>query len=316
MKRKAITKKAVTSRVSSPGILTALLLTQLIINPSHAYEVSVVEKEYDARCAFRSLTIRGDHYRPEPDTGKPLLLLVHGSTYGKWMWDVPGYSWVEFFVAQHGYPVLAIDRLGYGGSSRPDGDILTPRCNARSMKQVLWQVRREDRLRQIIWIGHSLGGLVGNMIAGESNLIDGLITMGWVHEQETITGPPISDFLKSDYVAWTDAERTEAFYHLPGAEQDIIDYDNARAQPTPRGTIWSIRDPDLGVLSSIDVPVLLAAGEFDALWIDIDLDAEAALFESAPVTTYLQQDAGHMNILHSTNQSLLDEVITWILAHF
>ena len=80
------------------GVLLVLLFLQLHAGRGEAFEFEVkpLEKTYDVRILFSTNTIRGRYYRPEPDTGKPLLVLIHGATYGKWMWDVPGYSWIDF----------------------------------------------------------------------------------------------------------------------------------------------------------------------------------------------------------------------------
>ena len=312
-------KRTVIKHISITSVLTVLFLTQLFIDTSKAYEVIVLEKSYDVRFIFQTNTIKGNYYQPDPDTGKPLLVLVHGATYGKWMWDVPGYSWIDFFVAQLGYPVLAIDRLGYGDSSHPNGYTLIPRRQVNSLKQVLCQVRQENGLRQIIWIGHSMGALLGNMIAGKSDLVDGLITIGWVHGQEVLTTQPLLSMLtnfKNDYITWTNEERTAAFYFLEGADQEIVDYDNSHAFPMPRGSLLAIFDPDCFVLSNIDIPVFLASGEYDAIWVDIDLDSEANLFENASITTFLQSEAGHTNLLHISNQSFLYEISNWLEKNF
>ncbi len=290
-----------------------LLFLQLYADKCEAFEVNPLEKTYDVRILFSKNTIKGCYYRPEPDAGKPLLVLIHGATYGRWVWDVPGYSWIDFFVARHGYPVLAVDRLGYGTSSHPNGNILTPRCQVQSLKQVLVKVKRENAQRRIIWIGHSVGGLLGNMIAGESRLLDGLITIGWVHgEKETKIGPPFSEILKNNYVTWTDAEREAAFYYVHGADQQIVAHDNSRSYPMSRGSTFSFFSPDRFVLSRIDIPVLLAAGEQDALWIGIDLEAESNLFKKARVATYVQKNAGHTCMLHRSYESLLDAIHRWL----
>lgn len=312
-KKKTIMGRRIVGIISA---LSVLVFMQIFVHRSEAFEVSVFEKSYNVRLCYKSNTIKGRYFQPESDNGKPLLVLVHGATYGKWMWDVPGYSWADFFVAQLGYPVLVIDRLGYGDSSHPNGDILTPRGQVHSLKQFLCQVRQEDSERQIIWIGHSMGALLGNMIAGESYLIDGLITIGWIHAQKTQVGPPLFEILKGDYVTWTDEERTTAFYYLEGAAQEIVDYDNSQACSMPRGSILSFLNPDRFVISLIDIPVLLVDGEYDALWVDIDLEAEAALFKNASVTTYLQSDAGHTCMLHLTYQSLFDVIDNWMEQNF
>ncbi len=299
-------------------LLTVLILS-MMGTPINAFEINATDAEYNVNTLFSEYTIRGIHYQPEPDTDKPLLVLVHGSSYGKWMWDVPGYSWVDHFVADLGYPVLAIDRLGYGDSSHPNGDLLTPCFQARRLKQLLNQVRQSQGQRPIIWVGHSMGALHGNMIAGESDLIDGLITIGWIHGQPAMGEFSLTNliaFLEDDYFTNTDEERTEMFYYLEGADPDIIAYDNMLAEPTPRGSIWSLLGPDKCVLEYIDIPVLLAAGEYDALWEGKDLEAEANLFSNASVTTFLQEDAGHVNILHLSQESLLDAIDSWLETYF
>jgi pimeloyl-ACP methyl ester carboxylesterase len=298
------------------GILAILFISLAGAANSTAFEIETTEKEFTVNIFFCRHTIKGVHYRPVPDTGKPLLVLVHGTTYGKWMWNVPGYSWVDHFTAGGGYPVLAVDRLGYGDSSRPNGDILTPRCQVHTLKQLLCQLRQSEGQRPIIWGGHSMGSLLGNMIAGESDLVDGLISMGWIHGKESQVGPPLSAIAQGDYITWTDEQRESAFYLPDQADPQIIAYDNLRADTVPRGAIWSGIDPDRLVMGFIDIPVFLAAGQYDGLWADIDLAAEAALYPRAPVTTFLQDDAGHTNILHFSHWSLLDEIDDWLETNF
>ena len=303
--------------VSKIGALLVLLFLQLYAGKCEAFEVDPLEKTYDIRILFSKNTIKGRYYRPEPDMGKPLLVLIHGATYGRWMWDVPGYSWIDFFVVQLGYPVLAIDRLGYGASSHPNGNILTPRCQVQSLKQVLVKVKQESGQRRIIVIGHSMGGLLGNMIAGETRLLDGLITIGWLHgEKETQIGPPFSSILKNSYVTWKDAEREAAFYNVHDADRKIVAHDNSRSYPMPRGSTFSFFSPDRFVLSQINIPVLLVAGEKDALWADIDLEAESSLFEKTRVATYVQKNAGHTCMLHRSYRSLLDTISNWLEENF
>ncbi|WP_287038592.1 alpha/beta fold hydrolase [Desulfobacter sp.] len=286
------------------------------VSHSHAFEVQSSNQEYSVSTLLCSYTIRGVWHQPVPDAGKPLLILVHGATYGKWMWDVPGYSWINHFVADLGYPVLTIDRLGYGESSHPNGDLLTPRCQVYTLKQVLDQVSNSLGQRPIIWVGHSMGALFGNMIAGETDLLDGLISIGFLHVQQTSTGPSLLECLADDYVSWTNEERTTAFYYMQGADPEIIDYDNQCAEPMPRGAIWSSIKPDLLVLGRINLPVLLASGQYDALWEEIDLAAEAGLFTNALVTTFVQENAGHTNLLHQSNVTLLDEIESWLVTYF
>lgn len=301
-------------------MLSVLVISLMGVAHGNAFDVDETEMEYTVNIFFCQHTIRGIHYQAVPDTGKPLLVLVHGATYGKWMWNVPGYSWVDHFVAGLGYPVLAIDRLGYGDSSHPNGDLLPPRIQVHTLKQLLYRVRQSTHgQRPIIWAGHSMGALFGNMIAGESDLLDGLITIGWEHGQQSMVGDSLTELLElieDDYITYTDEMRTESFYYIEGADLGTIVYDNLRAEPMPRGSLWAFTYPDQWVLGLIDIPVLLAAGQYDALWENIDLEAETDLFTNASVTTFLQEDAGHTNLLHLSHESLLDAVHGWLETYF
>lgn len=296
--------------------LSIIVISLACINHCHAFEVQSSNQDYCVSTLFSSYIIRGVWHQPVPDTGKPLLVLIHGATYGKWMWDIPGYSWINHFVADLGYPVLTIDRLGYGESSHPNGDLLTPRCQVYTLKQVLRQVSDFLGQRPIIWVGHSMGALLGNMIAGETDLFDGLISIGFLHGQQVSAGPSLLVYMAGDYISWTDEERSTAFYYMQGADPEIIDYDNQRAEPMPRGAIWSGIKPDLLVLGRINLPVLLASGQYDALWEEIDLAAEADLFTNASVTTFVQENAGHTNLLHQSNLTLFDEIENWLVDYF
>ncbi len=304
------------TRLKCISFLFVLVLILAGIANSYAFEIQAINQEYSVRTLFHRHTIRGVQYQPIPDAGKPLLILVHGATYGKWMWNVPGYSWINHFVADLGYSVLAIDRLGYGDSSHPNGDLLTPWYQACTLKKMLCQIKKNQGQRPIIWVGHSMGALFGNMIAGETNLLDGLISIGFLHGQQASTDSSPMQMLTGDYISLTDQERAESFYHMPGADPEIIDYDNLRAQPMPRGAVWVLLKPDSPVLGCINIPVLLASGQYDALWEEIDLAAEADLFSNAPVTTFLQENSGHTNLLHLSYMSLLDKIETWLAEYF
>ncbi len=297
-------------------LLSVLIIAFTSIAHSASFEVQPINQEYPVKVLLRTHTIRGVHYQPMPDTGKPLLVLVHGATYGKWMWDVPGYSWVDHFVGDLGYPVLLIDRLGYGESSHPNGDLLTPHFQAKALKKMLCQIKASQGERPIVWVGHSMGAFFGNIVAGETTLLDGFINIGFLHEQQNMLEGSPMDLLAGDYIFLTDQQRTAAFYYMQEVDQDIIEYDNLHAEPMPRGSIWSGLKLDKLVLGSIKIPVLLVCGEYDRIWKKIDLEAEAALFKNAQTTTFLQKNAGHTNLLHHSCGTLFDKIDNWLATHF
>jgi len=280
------------------------------------YNVRLEKKSYPTTVIFKKNEIKGNYYCPEPDEGKPLIVAVHGTSYGKWMWDVPGYSWAKYFTGELGYPLLAIDRIGCGDSSHPNGDLLTPCYQLNTLKDCLRQVKKEHTNRKIIWAGHSMGGQYGNLIAAETDLIDGLIIMGLFHCKVSGLGPPVSAFLADDYVIWPPEGRGEALYHADGADPAVIAYDNNHAHAIPRGTAFEALGLDKFVLDKIELPVFWAAGEYDKMWESIDMVSEVSLYEHADVQSYLQENAGHMNILHLNNQLVLDEIRAWLGTNY
>src|SRR5438128_1688042 len=73
-----------------------------------------------------------------------LQVLIPDATYDHRYFDVPPinghtYSYARYMADQH-YAVLALDTLGSGESSRPDGDFLTVQETAESLHQVLRSV--------------------------------------------------------------------------------------------------------------------------------------------------------------------------------
>src|SRR5262249_54440690 len=77
-----------------------------------------------------------------------LQVTVHGATHYHLYWDLPridgiSYSYARYMVHQ-GYDVLAIDQLGTGDSSQPDGDLVTLDVTANALHQVLASLRHRD----------------------------------------------------------------------------------------------------------------------------------------------------------------------------
>lgn len=297
-------------------ILFVIIFCWPLISFAGQYDLVMETKSYDVKVLFKTNVIKGILYKPVPDQSKPLIVAVHGTTYGKWMWDVPGCSWVDYFTKELGYPVLAIDRLGGGDSSKPNGDLLTPCYELKALKDFLSQVKEENINRKIIWAGHSMGCLFGNLIAADSDLIDGLINLGWMHSKMGIAGPPVTEFLTNNYIEWTPEQRRDAFYYLAGADLGVIKYDNSNSYAMSRGSGLGSLGLDKFVIPNIEKPVFLSIGEYDGLWENPDLNLESQLYENAVVTTFLQEDAGHVNLLHLSYLSLLDSIGDWLEVSF
>jgi pimeloyl-ACP methyl ester carboxylesterase len=302
--------------------LPVVILATLLFSIDSQAQTATEQKMYEVKVLLSRYDIAVDIHRPEYTGNKPVLLLVHGATYGKWLWDVPGASWKEYLCEELGYTVVAVDLPGYGESSHPNGDMLTPLNNALIMAKVVMQLRREID-SDIIWVGHSFGGLTGNLIAENfEGLLDGLVNIGWVHCDMLLTlqnlpAQNLSIMLAGNYISMPTETRINSFYYAPGVEQSVVDYDIDHAFPMPRGNMFYALQSDKYALNNIKIPVFLSAGDRDAMLNNYSLEEEALLFSGSPaVGTYLQTDSAHVSPLHINYRDLIDRIDSWVIQNF
>lgn len=278
-----------------------------------AHEVSTESVSFETVFLSEPMEVSAVWHRPDMSGDKPLLVMVHGGTYGKWLWDVPGASWKDYFTREKGYPMLAVDLPGYGSSSHPCGDLMTPMAYARVISQVLESVKAQTD-RKIIYIGHSIGAMAGNIIAGSGGgMIDGLATLGWAHYDNPFDASDFELLNLEDYFVIPTEARRSLMYFGSGADESVINFDMEHAHRFARGNMWYKLQSDRGLLHRITIPVFLSIGEQDYLRGDYSLETEKNLFTGASsVTTYLQPEAGHTGMLHRNYRVLLAHLDAWV----
>jgi hypothetical protein len=133
---------------------------------------------------------------------RTLQVLVHGFTYNHTHWDppkkkLPSFSYARF-MAQQGYPVLALDLLGTGESSIPDGDVLNITESVSSLAQVLTAARSLSNplgrdFTKIVLVGHSVGTAIAVTTTGTfPGIADFLVATGWSFSPHVV---PLSEEL-------------------------------------------------------------------------------------------------------------------------
>ncbi len=143
-----------------------------------------------------SAIVGGSLYRPShaPSCTSSVLLLLHGVSQGRHVWDLQVGS-LHYSVARRlasaGYPVLAIDRLGYGASTYSSGRDLTIEAHASVVAQVVTALRSGVyrvgpglAFTHVGLLGHSLGTEIAELVAGSpssSGDIDVLVATGYTH---------------------------------------------------------------------------------------------------------------------------------------
>lgn len=268
-----------------------------------------------------------------------VTLLVHGLSYGIFGWDLrvgDKVLSVARDLAAQGYPAVAIDLLGYGSSdgygspNRPNGYTLTVQSYAVMVGQIVDQLRdggyqgTRTAFARVGLAGHSAGTEISELAVGSGLAdVDLLVATGYTHfpseriATDFITGDMVrasqSDY---EYFGGSEAVRTEYMYDVRFADRKVIAADNARANLTPSGEIYSIGpQPSKLVMGAIDVPVLLVLAANDLLFPIKFADEELSLFASSADRTLLTvPDAGHSFMLHDNAAQTNAAIANWLVA--
>jgi alpha-beta hydrolase superfamily lysophospholipase len=243
-----------------------------------------------------------------------IQVAVHGATHFHLYWDSPKINGVSYsyarYMARRGHTVLAIDQLGTGASSQPDGDFVTLDETASALHQVLvslrsWNNPTGHRFRRIALVGHSNGSLTSIYATGTYHDADALVTTAWMHVPHPLPFNPadILAVLTTPYVpasAFSKEFRTAIFYHVPTTDPAFIDFEHANLGPAVQARAQFIDlftaglNPLLTRSVNVTVPVLVQNGDFDALQPSAFMAAEPTFYPSSPgVTLQFLKDIGH-----------------------
>ncbi len=260
---------------------------------------------------------------------RPLQVLVHGVSYTHEYWDIPSFENREYsyarYMAREGYAVLALDMLGTGESSRPDGDFLDLAETAESVHQVITEMRTRGGIfkapfERVALVGHSNGAIISTFVQSVYGDADVLVNTGFSFTPHPIPIPPeaISEMLQSSYISLPPETRAAVFYDSTTADPAVIGFDNtAIADTVARGQLLSLLavsdDPLLAGVADVTSPVFIQFGETDTLQPASYADADAALYTNArSVTKALVPDSGHILNGHFTAPIGWEQIDCWI----
>ncbi|MDB4957932.1 MAG: hypothetical protein JWO36_5501 [Myxococcales bacterium] len=252
---------------------------------------------------------------------RPLLIMVHGASDNHTVFDfAPGYRAARE-LADHGFGVLTVDRVGYGASSHPNGDTLSFATQARELHDVV-QLVRNGALGyapdEIVLLGPSVGADIVMVEAGTYHDVDGVVVCFNTNQlQPALFQVDVGAwFAQGPYFDFGVDFRTSFFYTKPYAVDWVINLDNATRSLVPRGEINSALSGESAPYRSlIDVPVLLMQAAEDHLFVPQD---DSALFSASPdVTFLLLQRAGHKGFSHATSKEhAVHTVQSWLDDRF
>ena len=278
--------------------------------------------------------IHGYRYVPAavPNCRDSVLLLLHGVSQGAYAWDLPVDSFrysVARPLASAGYPVVAIDRLGYGTSTRPAGRTLTIDRQADVARQIVEALRTgayrgapSHGYEHVGIVGHSIGTEIAELCVGRYGGVDVLVATGYTHttsiELVGIILPELIRAILSEYIYFGDTPQNRAawFYHPAAAIPAVVSAETTCANPTPSGEVTSVVGrPSTLVMSAITIPVLLVLAERDRLFPASQGAFESTLFGTGSVPKVTVPDTGHLLFLHPEGPKTVGLIIDWLRSH-
>jgi pimeloyl-ACP methyl ester carboxylesterase len=262
-----------------------------------------------------------------PEDGARLVVCLPGGTYTKWYFDVqvPGrvdYSMARYLV-DRGWMVLALDHLGVGDSTHPNGIHLTSEVIATANHRAVTEA--VDRLRagrlheslppaavhRLAGMGHSMGGMLTIKQQARWRTFDRIAVLGWgnVPIQTIPVSMPPAD--ARDYCV-IDRALVQNLFHCEDVPNDVIASDNGEAVPVPRPlladtfTAGCTRED----ATQIEVPVFIAFGDHGE---PSSSHLEPSTYEkSHDVTFVVLEHSGHCHNFASSRHSLWSRIATWL----
>ncbi|MFL6141432.1 MAG: alpha/beta hydrolase [Labedaea sp.] len=276
-------------------------------------------------------------FAPMPHT---VLLLVHGATYTRQVWDWPQnpstYSFVQDAV-NAGYATFAVDRLGHGESTHTAAGGLTIQSGTTALHGVVTQLRNGtiggSPFGKVVWVGHSLGAVHGYDYGGRYSDISAFAFAGSAHAmKQSWLNLIISSLQPADptsgYLTTVPGSRAALYYNTATADPAVIAQDEVWKDTITYAEVNTalplVTGPAAGSpTQGITVPVLIAMGQFDNLVCGGSdgmtctttsvRNLELPYFTHAPsVTAQVTAGSGHMLSQHPSAPVAHSAMLTWI----
>jgi alpha-beta hydrolase superfamily lysophospholipase len=279
-----------------------------------------------------------------------LQILVHGMTYNRTYWNVPGfgpkYSY-EYPMNKNGYATLAIDRVGSGQSSHPLGALVDADTGATALHDVV-SFARSSKLpggpyKKVVLVGHSYGTVVSMIEQTTYHDVDGLVLTGVMHLLNALQMTNIATHMvpaslngrlwsqvgiDSTYLTTAPGAQRSLFFS-PHSDPKMVRHWEGNKQT---GTVTELATfaPRLvdGTTARINVPTLLAMGSADPFWCTgthlENCRTDKVLYNSerpfysreAQLQTYVLPGSGHDINLEGNSEEWYNRAEKWFEEFF
>lgn len=247
--------------------------------------------------------------------GAPLLVALHGGTYTSTYFSVPGGPFGSFLdlAARNGFPVLTIDRPGYGGSALLPEEDNTFAHQAALLDEAITRYLADVPAAAVVLVGHSIGGMIALEIAARRPQwpLVGVATSGMGARIPAGGAAEQLGSLPFSGVVDLPVPDREGVMFGPAGSYTEQAREAARSSYAPTPFIELVNAPKwarrrlAAVAGDVQVPVHNVLAEHDALW---DSSAEArsefaSLFR-VEVSSHLARGVGHSLDHHTAGAAL------------
>jgi len=281
----------------------------------------------------------------------PLQILIHGIGFDKSYWDFTDATSYTTPIRAAGYDTLAIDRLGCGTSSTPDGRNQVQTATHIEIVRAITLLARNGTLPQVnktytetVHVGHSYGSIITNgLVTKYPNITSGIVLTGfsanstWVPQTFSAFNAKFANVnaparfgnrstraLNNSYLTWSDIYNNElAFFKFPFYNQSVIELDEARKQPVTYGEIITL-GAGIGP-ANFTGPVQVVNGNNDFIFCGGNCSSTgvatipsvqstvALLFpKAANFSAYSAPNTGHAAQLHYSNRNTTAAIVSFL----
>jgi pimeloyl-ACP methyl ester carboxylesterase len=339
------------------GAVAALLIAGLVSAPSATASPALPGDVVEAGISFavkntnrtsvpctsdgKDYTVNGVIVGPKDAiaAGKAATLYLHAVTWNSDYFNlkIPDHNYARA-LAEFGHVSIAVDRLGYGTSGKPEGGATCFGSEADVAGQMVDALKSGNytvrggtsapaaaAYDKVFLGGSSVGGLIANITAFSFHNVDGVINQGFGDfAASPYAGQEVFDAFSRcsaggdsgappHYVIF--AKDTRDTFYFQGATPEVRAA-TPPSRPDPCGQIQSLPAAigvDTARLGEIDVPVLLVFGAKDAVFPPPALDLTSPRYSGSPeVTAASIPGASHFPILERAFSLLVGATNQWL----
>jgi alpha-beta hydrolase superfamily lysophospholipase len=267
--------------------------------------------------------------------GDAATLYLHAVTWTKdyFNLNIEGHNYAAE-MAKKGHVSIAVDRLGYGNSGKPDGeatcfgsaaDVAGQMVDALKSGEYTLTGGKKAAYKKVFISGSSVGGMIANTVAYTFHNVDGVYNQSF------------GDFSAGPYAGYEVVDVNERCYKggdpngrphyatFAGSARDTFWFGDADQnvrdsvppmQQDPCGEMKSLPfaiGNDMQHLGEIDVPVLLTFGSADPVFpMGSAEQMQFRYFGSPEVTNVSLAGAAHYPVLDNAFSQLVDAADAWL----